>query len=63
MLKGYPIADWQDWNLYDRFLRAPIDRLRWEFLRRNPVYQADFAAHAKPGGKCAVFPGSIENTG
>ena len=41
---GYPIKDFRDPRQYPE-PGAGNRMLRWEFLRRNPEYQAYFAAH------------------
>ena len=39
-----PLADWHDENAYPSTgLDIPVARWHWEFLRRSPRYQADYA--------------------
>lgn len=38
--------DWKDPKKYEHLLKAPPGRqLAWEFLRRNPAYQSDWASY------------------
>lgn len=41
------VADWRKPNEYPKGARVSLRRWAWEFLRRNPAYQADWLAYAE----------------
>lgn len=39
------IADWKNASEYPEWSAVSLKRIAWEFLRRNPVYQSDWAEY------------------
>ena len=37
------VSKWRDEDEYGFIQRAPADAIAWEFLRRNRVYQTEYA--------------------
>lgn len=56
-----PVANWRNPAEYPDPALAPLDRWAWEFLRRNPEYQADYRRLCEDGSFYAI-PGDANDT-